>query len=40
MGNLPRLSDAKARSISPENLTGAKDQGGMTDPTTIEKNNL
>jgi hypothetical protein len=29
MGNLSRLSHAKTRSISPENLTGAKGKGGM-----------
>jgi hypothetical protein len=29
MGNLPRLSGAKSRSISPENLTGEKGKGGM-----------
>lgn len=29
LGNLARLSDAKTRSISPENLTGAKGAGGM-----------
>ena len=29
MGNLWRLSDAKTRSISPENFTGAKGKGGM-----------
>ncbi len=29
MGNLYRLSDAKSRSISPENFTGAKGKGGM-----------
>src|SRR5215469_9552216 len=29
MGNLPRLSHAKTRSISPENLTGEKGKGGM-----------
>ncbi len=29
MGNLSRLSDAKTRSISPENLTGEKGKGGM-----------
>jgi len=29
MGNLSRLSDAKSRSISPENFTGEKGQGGM-----------
>src|SRR5215213_1729940 len=32
MGNLSRLSDAKTRSISPENFTGAKGSGGMADP--------
>lgn len=29
MANLARLSDAKTRSISPENLTGEKGKGGM-----------
>lgn len=29
LGNLSRLSDAQTRSISPENFTGAKGQGGM-----------
>ncbi len=29
MGNLSRLSNAKTRSISPENFTGEKGQGGM-----------
>lgn len=29
LGNLARLSDAITRSISPENFTGAKGQGGM-----------
>ena len=29
MGNLFRLSDAKTRSISPENLTGEPGKGGM-----------
>ena len=28
MGNLARLSDAQTRSISPENFTGEKGQGG------------
>ena len=28
MGNLPLLSDAKTRSISPENFTGEKGKGG------------
>ncbi|MBO9618964.1 MAG: DUF2961 domain-containing protein [Niabella sp.] len=34
LGNLSRLSDAKTRSISPENLTGEKGRGGMADPAT------
>ena len=29
LGNLPRLSKAKTRSISPENFTGEKGKGGM-----------
>ena len=29
LGNLPRLSSAKTRSISPENFTGEKGKGGM-----------
>src|ERR1700692_1005490 len=34
LGNLSRLSDAKSRSISPENFTGEKGKGGMaTDGT-------
>jgi len=32
MGNLYRLSDAKTRSISPENFTGEKGKGGMAVP--------
>ncbi|HWS00485.1 MAG TPA: glycoside hydrolase family 172 protein [Prolixibacteraceae bacterium] len=32
MGNLYRTSDAKTRSISPENFTGEKGKGGMADP--------
>lgn len=32
MGSLSRLSDAKTRSISPENFTGEKGRGGMADP--------
>ncbi|NID13269.1 DUF2961 domain-containing protein [Fibrella aestuarina] len=32
LGNLSRLSDAKTRSISPENFSGGKGQGGMADP--------
>lgn len=37
MGNLYRLSDAKTRSISPENFTG-KGKGGMADPKNEERN--
>ena len=33
LGNLSRISDAKTRSISPENFTGAKGKGGMADPS-------
>lgn len=32
LGNLSKLSDAKTRSISPENFSGAKGKGGMADP--------
>src|ERR687890_637894 len=32
LGNLSRLSDARTRSISPENYTGEKGKGGMADP--------
>ena len=32
LGNLSRLSDAKTRSISPENFTGEKGKGGMATP--------
>ncbi len=32
LGTLSRLSDAKTRSISPENFTGEKGKGGMADP--------
>lgn len=38
MGNLYRLSDAKTRSISPENFTGEKGKGGMADPKNKECN--
>jgi hypothetical protein len=40
MANLSRLSDAKTRSISPENFTGGKGKGGMADPKldTVKKN--
>lgn len=34
LGTLSRISDAKTRSISPENFTGAKGRGGMADPAT------
>ena len=32
MSNLSRLSDAKTRSISPENFTGEKGKGALADP--------
>ena len=32
MGTLSKLSNAKTRSISPENFTGEKGRGGMADP--------
>ena len=34
LGNLSRLSDAKSRSISPENPTGEKGRGGMAEDGT------
>lgn len=34
LGTLSKLSNAKTKSISPENLTGAKGKGGMADPKT------
>jgi len=40
LGNLYRLSDAKTRSISPENFTGEKGKGGMADPKDSEKRNM
>jgi hypothetical protein len=40
MGNLYRLSDAKTRSISPENFTGEKGKGGMADPAEKDKPNV
>jgi hypothetical protein len=40
MGNLYRLSDAKTRSISPENFTGEKGKGGMADPANSDKPNV
>jgi len=39
MGNLYRLSNAKTRSISPENFTGAKGMGAMADPADKDKPN-
>jgi hypothetical protein len=39
MGNLYRLSDAKTRSISPENFTGEKGKGGMANPSDKDKPN-
>lgn len=39
MGNLSRLSNAKTRSISPENYTGEKGKGGMADPKDKEQRN-
>jgi len=40
MGNLHRLSDAKTRSISPENFTGEKGKGGMARPGDADKPNV
>lgn len=39
MGNLYRLSDAKTRSISPENFTGEKGKGGMARPEDKDTRN-
>ena len=39
MGNLYRLSDARTRSISPENFTGEKGKAGMADPADKDKPN-
>jgi len=39
MGNLYRLSDAKTRSISPENYSGEKGKAGMADPANKDKPN-
>jgi hypothetical protein len=39
LGNLYRLSDAKTRSISPENVSGEKGKGGMADPADKDKYN-
>jgi hypothetical protein len=40
LGNLFRLSDAKTRSISPENFTGEKGKAGMADPKDKDKSNV
>jgi hypothetical protein len=40
MGNLYRLSDAKTRSISPENFSGEKGKAGMSDPADKGKINV
>jgi len=40
LGNLSRLSDAKTRSISPENFTGEKGKAGMADPADKDKPNV
>lgn len=40
LGNLYRLSDAKSRSISPENYTGEKGRAGMADPADKDKPNM
>jgi hypothetical protein len=40
MGNLFLLSNAKSRSILPENYTGEKGKGGMADPNVTEKYNI
>ena len=39
MGSLFRLSDAKTRSISPENFTGEKGKAGMANPADKDKPN-
>ena len=40
MGTLSKLSNAKIRSISPENYTGEKGKGGMADPKDKDKKNV
>ncbi|KAA6320145.1 hypothetical protein EZS27_030046 [termite gut metagenome] len=40
MGNLYRLSNAKTRSISPENFTGEKGKGGMADLKDKDRRNV
>jgi hypothetical protein len=40
LGNLYRVSDAKTRSISPENFSGEKGKAGMADPVDKDKRNV
>jgi hypothetical protein len=40
LGNLSRLSDAKTRSLSPENITGEKGKAGMANPADKDKPNV
>lgn len=40
MGNLYRLSNAKTRSISPENFTGERGKGGMADIKDKDQRNV
>lgn len=40
LGNLYRLSDAKTRSISPENFSGEKGKAGMANPADKDKANV
>jgi len=40
LGNLYRLSDAKTRSISPENFTGEKGKGGMAELKDRDQRNV
>lgn len=40
LGNLYRISDAKTRSISPENFSGEKGKAGMADPANRDKYNV
>jgi len=40
MGNLYRMSNAKTRSISPENFSGEKGKAGMADPKDKDKPNV
>jgi len=40
MGNLSKMSNAKTRSISPENFSGGKGKGGMADPGKTNDRNM